>query len=429
MVKNVFRKGLVIGIIILFVGAVVVPSIESISINKQFSSETKTCFNNLSSKSKTLYVGGSGPDNYTKIKDAIADANSGDTIFVYNGLYNENLVIDKSLTLIGENRNDTIVSNVIEDNGCTVWVTEDNVNIIEFGITNSSCSRQGLRVRESDNFSITSCNIFGNYGGVLISHSNNINIEDCSIFQNIGGAGINFWDVHHSNILNCKLYENPDGIYFDTSTNNKIISCNSFNNTVGLYLDFSSNNNLIENCDTSDNQWWGIRISRSSNNTIKNINVFNNLDCGILVTPSSDNNKIFGNTISSNNGYGIWLGDSSNYNIIYHNNFINNGENAYDECNNTWDDGKYGNYWSDYKEKYPNAKKKLLKPWMWDTPYEIPGGENKDSCPLIKQWPDSKPRTISRNTASYSSYLLRFLERFPNAFPLLRLLLQRLGLQ
>ena len=34
---------------------------------------------------KTLYVGGSGEGNYTKIQDAINDSSDGDTVFVYNG--------------------------------------------------------------------------------------------------------------------------------------------------------------------------------------------------------------------------------------------------------------------------------------------------------------------------------------------------------
>ena len=45
----------------------------------------------------TLYVGGSGPGNYSSIQAAIDDANNGDTVFVYNGTYNEWITVDKSL--------------------------------------------------------------------------------------------------------------------------------------------------------------------------------------------------------------------------------------------------------------------------------------------------------------------------------------------
>jgi len=110
---------------------------------------------------------------------------------------------------------------------------------------------------------------------------------------------------------------------------------------------------------------------------------------------------------------GIELHEYTDNNIIYHNNFVDNTQNAYDEGNNVWDDGKYGNYWSDYQERYPDAKSRILKPWMWDTPYEIEGGDNKDNCPLIKQWPKIKSRAIPRDTASYNLNWLMFLERFP----------------
>jgi hypothetical protein len=35
-------------------------------------------------RGKTLYVGGSGEGNYTKIQDAIDNASKGDTVFVYD---------------------------------------------------------------------------------------------------------------------------------------------------------------------------------------------------------------------------------------------------------------------------------------------------------------------------------------------------------
>jgi pectin methylesterase-like acyl-CoA thioesterase len=47
--------------------------------------------------SQTLYVGGTGPNNYTKIQDAIDNASNQDTIFVYNGIYQEHIIINKEI--------------------------------------------------------------------------------------------------------------------------------------------------------------------------------------------------------------------------------------------------------------------------------------------------------------------------------------------
>lgn len=56
--------------------------------------------------SKTLTV----PTDYQTISAAVGNASDGDTIFVKNGNYDEpSLVIDKSITLIGEERNSTVI--------------------------------------------------------------------------------------------------------------------------------------------------------------------------------------------------------------------------------------------------------------------------------------------------------------------------------
>ena len=82
----------------------------------------------------TLYVGGSGPNNYTKIQDAVDNASDGDTVFVYDDSspYYENIEIHKSINLIGENRNNTIIDG--GEHGNAVNVTADWVNISMFAI-------------------------------------------------------------------------------------------------------------------------------------------------------------------------------------------------------------------------------------------------------------------------------------------------------
>ena len=71
-------------------------------------------------------------------------------------------------------------------------------------------------------------------------------------------------------------------------------------------------------------------------------------------------------------------------NIIYYNIFKVSSEcNAcYDgkDHRNQWDNGSAGNYWDEYREKYPDAVEIDV---IWDTPYNISGGTNQNNYPLV----------------------------------------------
>ena len=313
------------------------------------------------SRGNTLYVGGSGPGNYTKIQDAIDDASDGDTVFVYNDSspYSD-VDIDKSINLIGEDKESTVIRG---GEITTIDVSSDWVNISGFTIQTLETG-----IFTHANYStIIGNNIFDALNGIWVEKSNN------NIFSN--------------NILMNNYY---NGIYLIHSSNNTI-SKNNFISTARCSMHiYYSNYNIISN---------------------NNISYGGNYGPGMWFEYSNCN-IITGNTITSVNRSGIQI--SGENNKIYHNNFINNTDNAYDVGNNTWDDSKYGNYWSDYEKRYPDAKPRILKPWMWDTPYQILGdGKNNDNCPLVNQWPKSKSKHIPNNKVISKSPLLRFLERYP----------------
>ena len=104
----------------------------------------KDCYNsiNFNLLGSTLYVGGSGPGNYTKIQDAINDSSDGDTIFVYddNSPYYENLLINKSISLIGENKETTVIDGSGSNNIILIMLC-DNVQLRGFTIRNTSRSK------------------------------------------------------------------------------------------------------------------------------------------------------------------------------------------------------------------------------------------------------------------------------------------------
>ncbi|MGB9694131.1 MAG: hypothetical protein ACPLYF_04740, partial [Fervidobacterium sp.] len=77
------------------------------------------------------------PDDYPKIQWAVDNATDGDTIFVRSGPpYYENIVIDKSITLIGEDRNSTIIDG--SETGSVIFIkTANNVNVQNFTLRKS----------------------------------------------------------------------------------------------------------------------------------------------------------------------------------------------------------------------------------------------------------------------------------------------------
>ena len=95
------------------------------------------------SRGNWLYVGGSGPGNYTNIQDAIGNASDGDTVFVFNGTYFGSVIINKSINLFGEDKNTTIINGFV---AFTISIVSDWVNMSRFTIKNGWRSGEGVRI-------------------------------------------------------------------------------------------------------------------------------------------------------------------------------------------------------------------------------------------------------------------------------------------
>src|SRR4030043_1264904 len=72
------------------------------------------------------------PDDYSTIQEAINGALSGDTIFVRSGIYYEHVVVNKTVSLVGENSDMTIIDG--NGTGHVVKIVRDNVNVTNFTV-------------------------------------------------------------------------------------------------------------------------------------------------------------------------------------------------------------------------------------------------------------------------------------------------------
>ena len=112
----------------------------------------------------TIYVDDSGGKDYTSIQAAIDNASKGDTIFVYNGIYHEQIIINKTINLTGENKNATIIDGINGTEEYIIKLTADYINISNFTISNCSAPIFGAGINlHFSNFSRINNNIFMNH--------------------------------------------------------------------------------------------------------------------------------------------------------------------------------------------------------------------------------------------------------------------------
>jgi nitrous oxidase accessory protein len=292
-------------------------------------------------------------------------------IHVNAGTYYENIVINKSITLIGQNKLNTTIIGPTPGN--IIYIKANNTQITGFTIKESTEGYSGIYIYNSIGCNITDNIIENNYYGVHMYNSANITIYNNFIMN--CEYGTRLYNSINNDISTSTIVHNKNGIHLDNSNNTSITKNRIlFNLWNGIYL-YSSLQNTISNNILFSNGARGIRFHNSDNNTLsKNIISKNNQGLNLYYSIS---NTIFGNTISKNID-GIWLMFSnqtiiqantisnnsqyglrlinSSYNTIFHNNFINNTFKNVEQPTNTsianlWDNFYEGNYWNDQKSK------------------------------------------------------------------------------
>jgi parallel beta-helix repeat protein len=278
--------------------------------------------------SKTIYVDDDGTADYISIQDAIDNASDGDTIFVYNGTYYEHITIDKPITLIGEDKNFTIIES--DWISSSVYVSANNVTISGFTIQNGLI---GIHLSSCHNTTIT----------------NNIISNNADLNKYVDLTGIK---------LKLPIWPTIAGVYLRESNGNWINKNIIIDNVgSGIVLCLNSGINYIsENIITNNSN--GVYLYSSCSNTVTNNNISINMYHGIIIKYDSENNSFFINNLFANT------------------------ENTYDECNNTWYNSnlELGNYYDDYNGTDKNND------GIGDTPYNIPGEKCQDLYPLMSPY-------------------------------------------
>ncbi|RLF53416.1 MAG: hypothetical protein DRN24_01020 [Thermoplasmata archaeon] len=292
----------------------------------------------------TVYGGGIGiksDDNNVIRNNSVFECKCGMLIGQYN-LIEKNYIVSCDIgiktTLLTENYN-TIKDNYISSN-----------NTIEL---------------RGGNNKLTSNHIIGSYGDYITIRKDN-NVSD-NLFYNTGLIVLSSENIIHGNKVNERdlifLYNKSD---VNVQNAGQVILRNCSNITI-------ENQNL-------SNTVYGIDIFNSNGCKIKG----NDISCnvvGIYLTKSNEN--VVNKNYFSKNYCAVAI-EQSKRNELYHNTFVDNEQQAYDDCNNSWNStfGE-GNYWDDYNGIDNDGD------GIGDTPYNISGGDNKDFYPLMEPYAPS----------------------------------------
>ena len=299
----------------------------------------------VTANTTTWVVKKDGTADFTVIQEAVDNATDGDTIFVCSGIYYEHIIIfNKTLSLIGENRDQTIIDG--NETGTVISISAaNNLSIKNLTMCRSDMSDgagSGISLSQSNGNDIRYNTITNNTNGISLQSSSGNTISDNMVMHN--EYGISLQSSSGNTISDNMVMHNEYGISFRFSSSNTISDNMVMHNEYGISLQSSSGNTISDNIVTHNNH--GIIPTVSDNNVVSSNNVFSNRFEGMFFS-FSYNNMVLENTMT-NNSWGIFLFASGN-NTIYHNNFNNTNQVGWEgDEQNFWDNGVEGNYWTNY---------------------------------------------------------------------------------
>lgn len=257
----------------------------------------------------TLVVAKFGSANYQSISEAIKSAHPGTRILVRPGFYEESLIIDKPVEILGDGSASDIT--IVSKGASCIRMQTDNAVVRGFSLrgevdeTGKKHSTikilQGcLIVQDCDitsdsgscisihgtttNPVIQRCKIHdGKHSGVWITENGRGIIEDCDIFGNTypeviidkgGNPTIRRCRIHGSKGNGIRVTENSRGIVED---------CDIFGNTYPQIVIDKDSNPTIRRCRIYDGKGNGVCVVKNGQGIVEDCEIFGNADSGVYI--------------------------------------------------------------------------------------------------------------------------------------------------
>ncbi|GHO82251.1 right-handed parallel beta-helix repeat-containing protein [Dictyobacter formicarum] len=284
---------------------------------------------------------------YTSINTALHKAKPKTRILVHPGTYQEHLILEKDIEIIGIGSREEIIIESIGEPCITMW-TE---NALIRGITLQRLEDENISWSDEDsdehasavyipqgNLCLEDCDITSGSGvsiemtgrgtsaelhsclihdsastGILIHGGAKGLIEDSDIFDNLA-EGIAVVNGESTPVLkSCQIHNNNDnGIYIEDVAQGLIEDCHIYaNNRASIHITGSNATPTIRRCKIHDSNKEGIRVDDEAVGTIEDCDIFQNADAAILIADAGTHPRIIHCPIHNNTGVGVKVRDGA----------------------------------------------------------------------------------------------------------------------
>ncbi|TGO02050.1 hypothetical protein PN36_31310 [Candidatus Thiomargarita nelsonii] len=229
------------------------------------------------------------------ISAAIEKAKAGDRILVKQGVYEEDLVIDKPLEIVGDGAEIVVES----QNADCIFMKTDNALVRGLSLRNRAEKRCAINIPQgklrveycdisSDTYSciqihgseaegiVSYCKIHDSKEvGIYVYKNGTGRIDNCDIFGN-ALAGITIREGGNPVVQHCQIHDNQGGVLVYENGTGRIDNCDIFGNAKAGIAISKGGNPVVQNCTIKQNSYWAVWVYKDGAGTIENCDLRDN---------------------------------------------------------------------------------------------------------------------------------------------------------
>jgi parallel beta-helix repeat protein len=283
----------------------------------------------LKPAANSFIVAADGNGHFTSISEALKNAIANSRLFVREGLYNENIVLDKSVEIIGDGAIENIIVRSMNSSALVMQADKAIVRGLTLqgrGARNGKAFfaaeiQNGELVLENCDItsdSLSGVAVYGSGSNPLIK---NCRIHDCS------DSGFYIFDNARAQIENCDIYRNANvSVGITKGAAPTLKNCRIFDGENGGIVVWGNRAaGTIEDCQIYGHQLANVGVREYANPTFRRCKIFGGQDTGIFVHESGygsfEECDIYQNAQAE-------VGISQNANSVFRRCAVHNGENS-----------------------------------------------------------------------------------------------------